>query len=136
MGLNDNDWPERPERDPEAYTEEEIEKLLETAAGTFRGLQHIDDKKKHDRLLLWALLRAARWRIVYLTRRESAHVDPLCGCGGLGLGLLLNQPYQFIQQPDQFPLLLWIEAKISAPLHMICANVGMLDGLFPALRQG
>ncbi len=25
--------------------------------------------------------------------------------------------------------------KISAPLHMICANVGMLDGLFPALRQ-
>jgi len=50
--------------------------------------------------------------------------------------VLLNQPYQFIQQPDQFPLLLWIEAKISAPLHMICANVGMLDGLFPALRQG
>ena len=46
------------------------------------------------------------------------------------------QSHQFIQQPDQFPLLLWIEAKISAPLHMICANVGMLDGLFPALRQG
>jgi len=54
LGLNDNDWPERPERDPEAYTEEEIEKLLETAAGTFRGSQRIDDKKKHDRLLLWA----------------------------------------------------------------------------------
>ena len=54
MGLNDNDWPERPERDPEAYTEEEIEKLLETAAGTFRGLQRIDDKKKHDQLPLWA----------------------------------------------------------------------------------
>jgi hypothetical protein len=30
-----------------------------------------------------------------------------------------------------FPPLLWSEAKISAPLRMICANVGMLDGLFP-----
>ena len=75
MGLNDNDWPERPERDPEAYTEEEIEKLLETAEGTFRGLQRIDDKKKHDRLLLWALLRAARRRIVYLTRREALGME-------------------------------------------------------------
>jgi hypothetical protein len=63
-------------------------------------------------------------------------MDPSCGCGGLGLGLLLNQPYQFIHQPNQFPLSLWSEAKISPPLHTICVNVGMLDGLRPALRQG
>ena len=45
LGLNDNDWPEKPERDPEAYTEEEIKKLLETAAGTFRGLERKDGEK-------------------------------------------------------------------------------------------
>jgi len=56
LGLNENDWPEKPERDPEAYTEEEIKKLLETAAGTFRGLGQKDDEKKDDRLLLWAFM--------------------------------------------------------------------------------
>ncbi len=56
LGLNDNDWPEKPERDPEAYTEEEIKKLLETAAGTLRGLERKDDEKKDDRLLLWAFM--------------------------------------------------------------------------------
>jgi len=48
LGLNDNDWPERPDRDPEAYTEEEIEKLLETAAGTFRELERKDVRAKED----------------------------------------------------------------------------------------
>jgi integrase len=56
LGLNDNDWPEKPERDPEAYTEEEIKRLLETAAGTFRGLERKDGEKKDDRLLLWAFM--------------------------------------------------------------------------------
>jgi site-specific recombinase XerD len=56
LGLNSNDWPEKPERDPEAYTEEEIRRLLETAAGTFRGLQRKDGEKKDDRLLLWAFM--------------------------------------------------------------------------------
>ena len=81
LGLNDNDWPEKPERDPEAYTEEEIKKLLETAAGTFRGLERKDGEKKDDRLLLMGLyeLRAARWRIVPLDvwrhRREAFGVE-------------------------------------------------------------
>jgi integrase len=56
LGLNDNDWPEKPERDPEAYTEDEIKKLLETAAGTFRGLERKEEEKKDDRLLLWAFM--------------------------------------------------------------------------------
>ncbi len=56
FGLNDNDWPEKPERDPEAYTEEEVKKLWETAAGTFRGLERKSDEKKDDRLLLWAFM--------------------------------------------------------------------------------
>ncbi len=55
LGLNENDWPEKPERDPEAYSEEEIKKMLETAAGTFRGLER-KGEKKDDRLLLWAFL--------------------------------------------------------------------------------
>jgi integrase len=56
LGLNENDWPEKPERDPEAYTEEEIKQLLETAAGTFRGLERKDDERKDDRLLLRAFM--------------------------------------------------------------------------------
>jgi len=62
LGLNENDWPEKPERDPEAYSEEEIKLLLETAAGTFRGLSRTEKKsksfgeKKDDRLLLNAFL--------------------------------------------------------------------------------
>lgn len=58
LGLNENDWPEKPERDPEAYTEEEIKLLLETAAKTWHGLEP-DRGKKHkhdDRLLLNAFL--------------------------------------------------------------------------------
>ncbi|MGB2678776.1 MAG: tyrosine-type recombinase/integrase [Candidatus Acidiferrum sp.] len=65
LGLKEGDWPEKPERDPEAYTEDEIKKLLETAARTFRGLEQKKDEKKKDeqkdvkkddRLLLWAFL--------------------------------------------------------------------------------
>jgi len=58
LGLNENDWPEKPERDPEAYTEEEIKLLLETAAKTWHGLEPERGKKhKHDdRLLLNAFL--------------------------------------------------------------------------------
>jgi integrase len=56
LGLNENDWPEKPERDPEAYTEEEIKSLLETAAGTFHGLKRKKGEKHDDRLLLNAFL--------------------------------------------------------------------------------
>ncbi len=56
LGLNENDWPEKPERDPEAYSEEEIKKMLETAAGTFRGLKRGNGEKKDDRLLINAFL--------------------------------------------------------------------------------
>jgi len=56
LGLNENDWPEKPERDPEAYSEEEVKKILETAAGTFRGLKRKDGEKKDDRLLIHAFL--------------------------------------------------------------------------------
>jgi integrase len=58
LGLNENDWPEKPERDPEAYTDEEIKMLLETAAKTWHGLEPGRGKKhKHDdRLLLNAFL--------------------------------------------------------------------------------
>jgi integrase len=56
LGLNENDWPEKPERDPEAYTEEEIKSLLETAAGTFHGLKRKKGEKNDDRLLLNAFL--------------------------------------------------------------------------------
>jgi len=56
LGLNENDWPEKPERDPEAYSEEEIKKMLETAARTFRGLERKAGEKRDDRLLLWAFL--------------------------------------------------------------------------------
>ncbi len=56
LGLNENDWPEKPERDPEAYSEEEIKLLLETAAKTFRGLERKKDEKKDDRLLINAFL--------------------------------------------------------------------------------
>ncbi len=56
LGLNDTDWPEKPERDPDAYSEEEIKKLLQAAAGTLRGLKKKEGEKKDDRLLLWAFL--------------------------------------------------------------------------------
>jgi integrase len=56
LGLNENDWPEKPERDPEAYTDEEIKLLLETAAGTFHGLKRKKGEKNDDRLLLNAFL--------------------------------------------------------------------------------
>ena len=58
LGLSENDWPGKPEREPEAYTEEEIKSLLETAAKTWHGLVPQKGKKhKHDdRLLLNAFL--------------------------------------------------------------------------------
>ena len=56
LGLNENDWPEKPERDPEAYSEEEIKKMLETAAGTFRAIERGNGEKKDDRLLINAFL--------------------------------------------------------------------------------
>jgi len=56
LGLNENDWPEKPERDPEAYNEEEIKLLLEMAAKTLRGLEREKDEKKDDRLLINAFL--------------------------------------------------------------------------------
>jgi integrase len=56
LGLKENDWPEKPERDPEAYSEDEIKALLKTAAGTFRGIERKDGEKKDDRLLLNAFL--------------------------------------------------------------------------------
>jgi len=56
LGLKESDWPEKPERDPEAYTEEEIKLLLETAATTWRGIERKKGEKKDDRLLLWAFL--------------------------------------------------------------------------------
>jgi integrase len=56
LGLKDSDWPEKPERDPEAYSEDEIKDLLEAAAGTWRGIERKKDEKRDDRLLLWAFL--------------------------------------------------------------------------------
>ena len=56
MGIKKGDWPPKVERDPEAYTEEEIDKMLKVASGTFRGKARKDSEKRDDRLLLKALL--------------------------------------------------------------------------------
>jgi integrase len=56
LGLKEGDWPDKPERDPEAYSDEEINKLLKTAATTFRGLKRQKGETKDDRLLLNAFL--------------------------------------------------------------------------------
>jgi integrase len=47
---------DKPVTCPEAYTEEEIKSLLETAAGTFSGLERKKGEKHDDRLLLNAFL--------------------------------------------------------------------------------
>jgi integrase len=60
MEIKKTDWPPKPEREPEEYHDEEIEKLLKRAAKTFRGVE----KRKSDptgpgdddRLLLNAFL--------------------------------------------------------------------------------
>jgi integrase len=56
LGIKKGDWPAKVERDPEAYTEEEIEKLLKAASGTFRGIAKKEGEKRDDRLLLKAFL--------------------------------------------------------------------------------
>jgi integrase len=55
-GVRKNDWPAKPEREPEAYTEEEIDAMLQAAAGTFRGHKRRKGEAKDDRLLLNAFL--------------------------------------------------------------------------------
>jgi integrase len=56
LGIKKGDWPAKEERDPEAYTSEEIDKLLKVASGTFRGMAKKDGEKRDDRLLLKAFL--------------------------------------------------------------------------------
>jgi integrase len=56
LGIKKGDWPPKVERDPEAYTEEEIDKLLKVASGTFRGIAKKNGEKRDDRLLLKAFL--------------------------------------------------------------------------------
>jgi integrase len=56
LGIKKGDWPPKIERDPEAYTEEEIDKLLKVASGTFRGIAKKEGEKRDDRLLLKAFL--------------------------------------------------------------------------------
>jgi integrase len=56
LGIKKGDWPVKEERDPEAYTEEEIDKLLKVASGTFRGNAKKAGEKRDDRLLLKAFL--------------------------------------------------------------------------------
>jgi integrase len=56
MGVKKNDWPAKPERDPEEYTTEEIKALLTAAAKTYRGRDRAKVETKDDRLLLNAFL--------------------------------------------------------------------------------
>jgi integrase len=56
LGIKKGDWPGKPERIPEAYTEEEINKMLKVASGTFRGIARKPGEKRDDRLLLKAFL--------------------------------------------------------------------------------
>ena len=56
LGIKKGDWPAKVERNPEAYTEEEIDKLLKVASGTFRGIAKKEGEKRDDRLLLKAFL--------------------------------------------------------------------------------
>src|SRR5580704_1948473 len=56
LGTKKGDWPVKEERDPEAYTEEEIGKLLKVASGTFRGLAKKAEETRDDRLLLKSFL--------------------------------------------------------------------------------
>jgi integrase len=56
LGIKKGDWPAKVERDPEAYTEEEIDKMLKVASGTFRGVAKKPGEKRDDRLLLKAFL--------------------------------------------------------------------------------
>jgi integrase len=56
MGIKKGDWPPKPERDPEAYTVEEIDKMLKVASGTFRGIRKRAGEERDDRLLLKAFL--------------------------------------------------------------------------------
>jgi integrase len=56
LGIKKGDWPVKVERNPEAYTEEEIDKLLKVASGTFRGITKRGGEKRDDRLLLKAFL--------------------------------------------------------------------------------
>lgn len=57
IGVKKNDWPPKPEREPEEYHDDEIEKMLTRAAKTFRGIEKDKaDRNGDDRLLLSALL--------------------------------------------------------------------------------
>jgi integrase len=56
LGIKKGDWPVKEERDPEAYTEEEIDKMLKVASGTFRGNAKKAGEKRDDRLLLKSFL--------------------------------------------------------------------------------
>jgi integrase len=56
LGIKKSDWPLKEERDPEAYTEEEIDKFLKAASGTFRGIAKKAGEERDDRLLLKAFL--------------------------------------------------------------------------------
>ena len=55
-GIKKGDWPPKTERDPDAYTEEEIDKMLKFAAGTFRGIAEKAGETRDDRLLLKSFL--------------------------------------------------------------------------------
>lgn len=56
LGVKKGDWPPKTERDPDAYTEEEIDKMLKFAAGTFRGIAKKAGETRDDRLLLKSFL--------------------------------------------------------------------------------
>ena len=52
LGIKKGDWPPKTERDPEAYTEEAIDRFSKAASGTFRGITKKNGEKRDDRLLL------------------------------------------------------------------------------------
>ncbi len=56
LGLKKADRPSKPKPNPDAYTEEELKKLLLAAAGTFRGLERGAEETHDDRLLLQSFL--------------------------------------------------------------------------------
>jgi integrase len=56
LGIKKGDWPVKEERDPEAYTEEEIDRFLKAASGTFRGIAKKAEETRDDRLLLKSFL--------------------------------------------------------------------------------
>lgn len=69
IGIKKHDWPPKPEREPEEYTETEIKKMLEAASKTFRGIEREKGEKNDDRLLLNSFLCTG------LRDQEMAHLS-------------------------------------------------------------